>query len=210
MIVPKVDRVFRGKENFDPVFAGVTGSRDGNGHSFHLDIDNVISRRKIDKEFGNARTLNGDSAEMRAAIPEIDILAPMSAQPRKVFFDTRCVNDQQKFSLADAIHDQIVDDSGGIVEQERVLTLADVQFLDAVGQHRVQPCGSSATANDELAHVRNVEDADIVSYRLMFLDDACVLNRHQPAGERHHLGAAFYVLVVKRRFFLRGFVHRPS
>jgi len=80
-----------------------------------------------------------DSAEMRAAIPEIDILAPMSAQPRKVFFDTRCVNDQQKFSVADAIHDQIVDDSGGIVEQERVLTLADVQFLDAIGQHRVQP-----------------------------------------------------------------------
>ena len=167
----------------------------------------MISRRKIDEEFGNARPLNGDSAEMRAAIPEIDILAPMSVQPRKVFFDTRCVNDQQKFSVADAIRDQIVDDSAGIVEQERVLTLADVQFLDAVGQHRVQPCGSAATANDELAHVRNVEDADVVSDRLMFLDDACVLNRHQPAGERHHLRAAFDVLVIQRRLFLRSFGH---
>src|SRR5207245_5030849 len=100
------------------------------------------------------------------------------------FFDTRYVNDHQKFSDADAIRDQIVDDSAGIVEQERVLTLADVQFLDAVGQHRVQPCGSAATANDELSHVRNVEDADVVSYRLMFLDNACVLNLPQPAGQR--------------------------
>ena len=44
----------------------------------------------------------------------------------------------------------------------------------------------------------------------MFLDVACVLNRHQPAGERHHLCAAFDMLVVKRRLFLDVFGHAIS
>src|SRR5438045_4727188 len=44
----------------------------------------------------------------------------------------------------------------------------------------------------------------------MFLDDAVVLHRHEPAGEWHDLRAEPRVLIVKRRAFLCGFAHGPS
>jgi hypothetical protein len=64
--------------------------------------------------------------------------------------------------------------------------------------------------DDELAHVRNVEDADIVPYRLMFLDDAGVLNGHKPAGECNHFRSESDVLIVKRRLFMCGFSHKRN
>src|SRR6266852_291441 len=74
----------------------------------------------------------------------------------------------------------------------------------------IQPPARIAVIDDQLAHVRNVEHADVLSDGLMFFHNAGVLNRHQPSGERHHLRAASYVLVVKRRLFLRGFGHAPN
>src|ERR1700694_6036496 len=66
--VPKLHRVARAKENFYAVFAGVAGARHRYRHSLHLNIDNVVSRRKIHEKFGDARTLNGDASKMLAAI----------------------------------------------------------------------------------------------------------------------------------------------
>ena len=87
------------------------------------------------------------------------------------------------------------------------MPLSDFQFVDVVGQHRVQPTARVFAFNDELPHVRDVEHSNALSHRLMFLDDAGVLHRHQPTGERHHLCATFHMLVVKRRFLLRGIGH---
>jgi hypothetical protein len=58
-----------------------------------------------------------------------------------------------------------------------------------------------------LSHVRNIEDADVVSHGLMFLDDAGVLHRHEPAAKRDNSRAALHMLLVQRRGFLRGFAH---
>ena len=66
---------------------------------------------------------------------------------------------------------------------------------------------SRRPADNQLSHVRNVEDADVVSHGLMFLDDACVLHRHEPSAERNDFRAAPHMLVVKRRRFSRGFTH---
>jgi hypothetical protein len=49
-----------------------------------------------------------------------------------------------------------------------------------------------------LSHVRNIKDADVVSHRLMFLDDARVLHRHEPPRERNHSGAEPDMFFVKR------------
>ncbi len=55
--------------------------------------------------------------------------------------------------------------------------------------------------------MRNIEDADVVSHGLMFLDDARVLHRHEPAAERNNFRAAPHMLLVQRCGFLRGFAH---
>ena len=134
----------------------------------------------------------------------------MSIQPCEIFVCARRIHHQQKFRVADSICDQVVNDPAAFVQQERVLPLADLQLVDVVGQHRVQPAARVASIDDQLTHVRNVEHPDVVSHGLMFFHDAGVLNRHQPAGERHHLRAVFYVLVIQRRLFLHGFVHGQS
>ena len=104
----------------------------------------------------------------------------------------------------------MVDNSTALVQQKSVVALADRELLDVVRQHRIQPRACTGSDNAKLAHVRDIEDPDIVSDRLMFLDDAAVLHWHQPASERHHLRAAFYMLVVKRRFLRRGVGHARS
>ena len=64
------------------------------------------------------------------------------------------------------------------------------------------------TARDQLAHVRNIEDADGVSHRLVFLHDAAVLHRHEPAAEGDDFRAQPDVFVVKRSAFFPGVTHR--
>ena len=112
------------------------------------------------------------------------------------------VYDEQVLLLVDAIYDQIVNNPAAIIEQKRVLTHANVEPLDIVGPRAIEPIARIGAIDDKLAHVRNVEDADIVPHCLMFLDDAGVLNGHQPAGEWNHFRSESHVLIVKQRFLM--------
>src|SRR5256885_12662458 len=47
----------------------------------------------------------------------------------------------------------------------------------------------------------------IFPHRLVFIDDATVLHRHDPIAERDHLRAEPHMLVVERRLFWRGLGH---
>src|SRR5439155_71142 len=165
----------------------------------------MITRWDIHEKLGNARPLNRDTTKMSAAASKTNIICTMSIQPFEIFVRARCVHDEEKLFVANAIRDQVIDDSAAFVQQKSVLALADLQLVDVVGQHRIQPNARIAAIDNQLAHVRNVEHADVLSDGLMFFHNAGVLNRHQPSGERHHLRAASYVLVVKRRLFLRRF-----
>jgi hypothetical protein len=112
----------------------------------------------------------------------------MILQPCKIFICARRVHDEQVLLLVDAIYNQVVNDPAAVIEQKCVLTYPNVELLDIIGQHAIEPGGGGGLAadvlrrwrrsHDELAHVRNVEDADIVPNCLMFLDDAGVLNGH--------------------------------
>src|SRR5438309_11603197 len=170
----------------------------------------MITRWKIHEKLGDARPLNRDTTKMSAAVSETNIICTMSIQPFEIFVRARCVHDEEKFFVADAIRNQVVDDSAAFVQQKSVLALANLQLVDVVGQHRIQPTARNAAIDDQLAHVRNVEHADDLTDGLMFFHNAGVLNRHQPYGERHHLRAASYVLVVERRLFLRVYGHPPN
>ena len=90
------------------------------------------------------------------------------------------------------------------------MPVADIQLVDVVSQHHVEPFARAASFDNQLPHVRNVEDTHLVSHSLIFLHDAGVLHRHQPAGEWDHFRAEPHVLLVKRRFLRRIFSHAPN
>ena len=134
----------------------------------------------------------------------------MILQPGKIFVRACRVDYEKKFRLADPINDQIVDDSAAFVKQKSVLSLAEFQLFQVVAKHCVQPFACTRTIHNQLAHVRDVENAELGSHSVVFFDNAAVLHRHQPAGERNHLSAALQMLVVKRCSFLCDLAHAPS
>ena len=87
------------------------------------------------------------------------------------------------------------------------MPLTDAQVRYIIGQHAIEPVTRIISRDDELSHVRNIEHTDCVSYGLMFIHDATVLHRHEPAAEGDHSCAKPHVFLVKRRLFLGGFAH---
>ena len=54
----------------------------------------------------------------------------------------------------------------------------------------LRPC------DKDLAHVADIEDADIVAYGVVFLDNPGILDRHVESGEGTHQRAQFYMIVM--------------
>ncbi|MNT48408.1 hypothetical protein D3C72_1851890 [compost metagenome] len=117
----------------------------------------------------------------------------MLAEPGPVLVDVGGVHDQQ-VTVALAADDGIVHHSAGRAGELGVEALADGKVEDVAGHHPGQEAGCAFSAHNELAHVRDVEEADGLADRLVLLDDARVLHRHVPAAERHHAGLQGEVL----------------
>jgi hypothetical protein len=156
--------------------------------------------------------LNGESAKIRAAILEQNCVCgwKMVLQPREILVCSRRVHYEQKFHLANSINDQVIDDAATVVQEKGVLTRANVELADVIREHGVEPFACAWPLHDQLSHVRNIEDADIVSHGLVFLDDARVLDRHEPPGEGNHSPAEPSMFFVKRRFLWCLFAHAPN
>ena len=134
----------------------------------------------------------------------------MLLQPLKIFVDFRGVNDEQKFRLLNLVNNQVIDDAAVTIEQESVLPLADVQLRHIIRQHGIEPITRTFCRDDKLSHVRNIKHAHRFSNRLMFVHDAGVLHRHEPAAERHHSRFEPHVFLIKRRLFFGGIAHLRS
>ena len=124
----------------------------------------------------------------------------MPLQPGEIFIRTRRVHHQKKFFGCGPIDDQIVDDPAAFVQQKGTEWHVRVLSVLLVSISLSHPAGRR-TGRDQLAHVRNIEDADVVSHRLVLIHDARVLHRHDPIAERDHLRAEPHMLLVERRFF---------
>ena len=55
-------------------------------------------------------------------------------------------------------------------------------------------------ANEDLAHMGNIEHSCTVAHSIVFVCDACILNRHNEAAERAHQRPKGHVLVIKTGF----------
>src|SRR5205085_4447772 len=201
-------RVARGKKHFAPVFAGITSSRDGHLGAATFEVLDLVARGQSRlfaehrmQQFHHARSLDREPAVIRAPVLQLAIVAQMLPQPGEVFIDARRIHDQQKFVRRRPVNNQVVDNSAAVVQEKRVLPRADFELVDVVGEHLVQPRAHARTSRHQLAHVRNVEHADVLPHRLVLVDDPAVLHGHDPIAERNHLRTEPQVLVVERRLF---------
>ena len=83
----------------------------------------------------------------------------VSGEPGEVFINPGGVYHHEEGFRFHAVQDQVVDDAGLFVKHDGVLALADVQLVDVVGEHGVQPCRRVRAGYRELAHVGDVKDA---------------------------------------------------
>ncbi len=134
--------------------------------------------------------------------------------PLEVAFPVRRVDDEQIAAALDAVDDQVVDDPALLVGQERVLRPADVDLVDVVREQRLEELPGRRPLDVELAHVRDVEDAAVLTHRPVLGNDALVLHRHLPTGEGHHPRAQRDVALVERspeqRLHARRMLMKPG
>ena len=121
----------------------------------------------------------------------------MSLQPREIFIDLCGVDNEQKLPCGSAVEDQIIDYSAATIQHERILRLANLKGRHAVGEQRVKPFRRLQTPDEELAHMRNIENPAILANRAVLIQDTRVLNRHLPPCEIHHSRARGNMFFVK-------------
>ena len=110
----------------------------------------------------------------------------------------------RKRSSAEAVDDQVVEDPAVRGDDHRVVGAA-VGERRRVGHERVGERLARLRALDEqLAHVRQVEQAGPLPDRPVLLEDPAVLDRHQPAGEVDQPRAERAVRVDERRLERTG------
>ena len=76
--------------------------------------------------------------------------------------------------VGDLVHQDVVDEAAVLVEQAGVVGLAEFQLVYGVGGDVVGEFGGFRTANLDLAHVADIEDAHRVAHGVVLVDDSAV------------------------------------
>ena len=122
-------------------------------------------------------------------------------QPRRVGIGVTGIGDDHEALVAQPGDDQIVQDSGTLVEQERVFRLVFCQRcrVERAGA-RQQRIGLSAGHQNEL-HMRDVEEARMLARVQVLLHHAGRIGqRHGPAGEGPETGSGGFMQILKGEF----------
>ena len=209
--VPSFDGDSGWAEDFESVFARVTGSGDvkrliidENGEDFVVSRGGVLVGEKGLEEGGGLGALDGEASEVIAVIFEGDRGIEVGEHPGEIFFDFRGIDHEEEAVFGDAVDDEIIDDATGGVEEESILALADEESVDIVGEEAVEPGGGLGAFGEKLAHVGDIEDAEILANGVMFVDDPGVLDGHGPATEVDHFGTESDVFSVEWSLFESG------
>src|SRR2546423_4791796 len=202
------------EESFHAVFPGVSSPRDRQPRSVKIEILDLIARRQFRvlayhcvEQLDDTRPLDREAAVFRAPVLQRAAVAKMLLQPREVFTSPRRIDDEQELFRRGPVNNQVVNDPTAVVEEKRVLPRADLELVDVIREHLVQPRACSGPGRLQLPHVRDVENAHVFPDRLVLVDNAAVLHRHDPVAERDHLRAEPHMLLVEWRLFWRGFSH---
>lgn len=113
----------------------------------------------------------------------------VAGEPGDIFVDLRGIDHEEILVGRVVIGDEVVDHAAIFIEHDRVLAFANRESCEVVGEQAVELIERAGAADEHLAHVRNVEDANLLADRLVLIDDRAVLDGHVPSGEGHHPGA---------------------
>ena len=105
-----------------------------------------------------------------------------------------------------AVDEQVVHDASVGIKHHPVEDFAGSESADLIGEDMVDEALGVRAADEDLAHVGDVEHADLLPDGEMLGDDAGILDRHHEARKGTHLGAEGHVAVVQTGFE-QGFFH---
>src|SRR4029077_16061843 len=147
-----------------------------------------------------ARPLDRDERGLVRPIVERDASREVPLDVHAVLGDVRGVHDHQVLVVGEPVDDDVVDDRAPLVRQEAVPGLPDCEPRDVARDHAVDRRARARAGEEELAHVRQVEEPGVRPDRPMLRDDpGRVLDRHLVARELDHLAARPKVLGMERR-----------
>ena len=205
-LVPQRRRVGRGKQQLDAVLAGVAGAADqhlGAGELPRRGGHARGQRRVGDRlhDLPRARALHGEHRVVRDAIVDLDALGTrrprVRAKPRQVALVVGGVRDRQVALGVQTVGEEVVEHAAVLAAKHAVLSAADGDRGDVVGEQPLQQRERAGAAGFDLAHVRDVEDPAGLAHGHVLLAHAGVLDRHLPAGELNELCAGGEVALVQ-------------
>ncbi len=122
------------------------------------------------------------------------------AQMRFVGGGVAGIGDDHEALVAEPGDDQVVDDAGGLVEEEGVFGLRDLERAGIQRAGAVEQRRGAGTADLEQLHVRDVEQAGMLAGVKMLLHHAGRIGeRHRPAGKRAKARACGLVQIFEGR-----------
>ena len=142
-------------------------------------------------DVARARPLQGEHGDAARRVLELEPCeaAALAREVLPVLLPVGGVDDQQVLVLDEAVEVGVVDGAAGRRGDDRVLRLADVERGGVVGEDVLEERQGVGAAEDEAAHVGDVEEPGAAACRQVLGDDARrVLEGHLPAGEVDHLG----------------------
>ena len=132
-------------------------------------------------------SLDGDLCVALAVILHHGVKAVLGYDVFEILILIGGVDAEEIMIVGDLVHQDIVDEAAVFVEQAGVVGLAEFQLVYGVGGDVVGELGGFRTANLDLAHVADIEDAHRVAHRVVLVDDSAILDGHVPPAEIHHL-----------------------
>lgn len=153
------------------------------------------------QHLGRFRTLQ---REQRALVEMVegDLVGQVFAQMADVVPFGRAV-DHQIERVGPARDHQVVEHTAVLVEQQRIALLAELEGRQVNRQHRFDRSIEIGAGQEQLPHVRHVEQPGIRPGPFVFGNDAPVrpgiLDRHVIAGKGYHPGTARAVPAVQRQ-----------
>src|SRR5690606_23586230 len=198
--------VGRCEGKLEPVLAGIAGAADpGRGPGDLEPATSHEGERRQRPLAGRVPLEHRESRgalerEQRAILEEFqrDPARQALAHPVHIAALGGAVDDEVE-PLPPARNDQVVDDPAVVVEQQRIAQRPVLERGEVDREQRFERGLGALAGDEELPHVRDVEQSCTRAGPFVLGDDALELYGHRIAGERHHAPAAGAVPGVERQ-----------
>jgi hypothetical protein len=205
-LVPQRRRVAGVAQHLDAVLARVAGAADERrapGQRAPRGGEARGQRRighRLD-DLAGPRALDGEHRVLLVSVRHLGVgeLAGVRLEPGEVLVVVGGVGDRHEAVGRDAIGEEVVQHAAVVAAQDGVLSSADGDLRDVVGQQALQQVLGLQAAGLDLAHVRDVEQPAGGANGDVLLADPGVLHGHLPPREGHELRARVDVAVEQGR-----------